>query len=502
MMFSVMSTASAYETNQTTVTYSLQNNPSSVSDDFLTSPAVHSDNYIKAVEKVAEGVRNFENEIDISEFGIELDEFKDTFLQALRFTHPELINISNRINYYYNSGSGTVMTACPQYLFDKEESEKYFVPFNALVDSIVEEAEKLDSDFLKALYVHDFIATNAEYSYTVSDPNTVPEGFEYTAYGNLIDKHSVCQGYTMAYAVVLNRLGIENGYAVSETMNHIWNTVTLDGKTYHVDVTFDDPLDDIIGKVRHDSFLCTDEEITSAGHSDWVTDDEITQESYPDRFWDGINSKILIVDGYLYYSAYNSSDYSYIEKRSASDNTAEKFESKLTGQRWTIADNPNGYFPGNYSRLEYVGGRIYYSTPTGINSILPDGTDDRIEYTLTNAASTRLYGFAYSDGVFYGETAQTPNEDGEIFTIDITLPEPVLIYGDVSGDGKVDLQDAIMIQKSIISVIRLTEEQSLLADVTVDNHVGLEDVIIIQKYTASIKVKYDVGKAYIKPAEV
>lgn len=118
----------------------------------------------------------------------------------------------------------------------------------------------------------------------------------------------------------------------------------------------------------------------------------------------------------------------------------------LNGKLWTDVENPNSFYLGNFSRMEYVRGRIYYSTPTGVNSILPDGSGDRVEYTLTNAESTRLYGFAYSDGIFYGEITPTPNPNGEIIKLDIELTEPVQIYGDINGDGQVNLEDAIMIQ--------------------------------------------------------
>ena len=115
---------------------------------------------------------------------------------------------------------------------------------------------------------------------------------------------------------------------------------------------------------------------------------------------------------------------------------------------------------------------------------------------MSAAASGRLYGFVYTDEAFYGETAATPNENGEIIALDISLTESMLICGDVNGDEKVTLLDAIMLMKSRLSLITLTEEQLILGDVTGDNKIGLEDVMIIQKYASAIKVAYDVGKPY------
>ncbi len=481
---------SAYKTDNLRVGYS---SPLNISGDFLTSSAAHSENYLAAVDKVAEATSRFAQSVDISEFNITKADMDTTFSESLRYSYPELINLSSSIKYSYNPDNNIVITVYPQYLFDISLKEEYFNPFNAIVERVALEAGEFDSDFLKALYVHDFIATNAEYVMPTGDPSTMEYGFSHNAYGNLVNKNSVCEGYTLAYAAILKKLGIKNGYAVSDSMKHIWNTVTIEGKTYHVDVTFDDPTEDLIGRVCHENFLCTDEEIAEAGHSDWVTEDVITTVSYPDRYWDDINSKIIIVEDNLYYPAYNGGSQVYLEKRNITTNKAQKFNSMLNGKLWTDVENPNSFYLGNFSRMEYVRGRIYYSTPTGVNSILPDGSGDRVEYTLTNAESTRLYGFAYSDGIFYGEITPTPNPNGEIIKLDIELTEPVQIYGDINGDGQVNLEDAIMIQKYLIYVLELTDEQLLLGDVNNDGYVGTADSVIIQKYAASINVAYDVG---------
>ena len=39
----------------------------------------------------------------------------------------------------------------------------------------------------------------------------------------------------------------------SEVINHAWNLIKLDGEWYQVDVTWDDPVWDRLGRVCHDS---------------------------------------------------------------------------------------------------------------------------------------------------------------------------------------------------------------------------------------------------------
>ena len=49
-------------------------------------------------------------------------------------------------------------------------------------------------------------------------------------------------------------------------MNHIWNLIKIDGKWYHVDVTWDDPIMDKPGRVKHDNFLRSDDGIKDTDH--------------------------------------------------------------------------------------------------------------------------------------------------------------------------------------------------------------------------------------------
>ena len=44
----------------------------------------------------------------------------------------------------------------------------------------------------------------------------------------------------------------------------MWNIVEIDGKYYHVDVTWDDPTWDVPGLVLHENFLCSTQEIVNS----------------------------------------------------------------------------------------------------------------------------------------------------------------------------------------------------------------------------------------------
>ena len=61
-------------------------------------------------------------------------------------------------------------------------------------------------------------------------------------------------------SIYLNMLNIQNYKINSE--NHIWNLVELDGKWYHLDVTWDDPIaSDGKQYLIHNFFMISTEEL-------------------------------------------------------------------------------------------------------------------------------------------------------------------------------------------------------------------------------------------------
>ena len=82
----------------------------------------------------------------------------------------------------------------------------------------------------------------------------------YTAYNLLTSGLSICGGYSDIMAIYLNALGIKNYKITSK--NHIWNLVELDGKWYHLDATWDDPIaSDGKQYLIHNFFMISTEEL-------------------------------------------------------------------------------------------------------------------------------------------------------------------------------------------------------------------------------------------------
>ena len=68
-------------------------------------------------------------------------------------------------------------------------------------------------------------------------------------------------GYGRAYAMLCDAAGIPAVYVASEQMNHGWNAVRLDGRTWFIDCTFDDPIPDRGEYVSDQYFMLTGDEL-------------------------------------------------------------------------------------------------------------------------------------------------------------------------------------------------------------------------------------------------
>lgn len=124
------------------------------------------------------------------------------------------------------------------------------------------------TDYEKELAIHDYIVANCSYGYVEYSQDNA-----YRAYGVLVQRKAVCNGYAEAFSLLLNCVGIENsimtGYADDQL--HAWNRVKIDNEWYQVDATWDDPIPDRGIFVGHMYFNVNDD-IMSETHT-WKKSD-------------------------------------------------------------------------------------------------------------------------------------------------------------------------------------------------------------------------------------
>ncbi len=97
---------------------------------------------------------------------------------------------------------------------------------------------------VKAYLAHNYLIVNTAYHLKL---DASPEELSciHSAYGALINKKCVCQGYSEAFKMIMDKVGIgcdiAVGQIVGSTEHHAWNILNFkNGKSYHVDVTWDD----------------------------------------------------------------------------------------------------------------------------------------------------------------------------------------------------------------------------------------------------------------------
>ncbi len=93
----------------------------------------------------------------------------------------------------------------------------------------------------KILAIHDYIVNHTKYDDKRKENKS--EYLSNKAYGPLIQGYGVCGGYADAMALFLDDLGIPNFKISSDT--HVWNAVYLNDKWLHLDLTWDDPVNQV-----------------------------------------------------------------------------------------------------------------------------------------------------------------------------------------------------------------------------------------------------------------
>lgn len=121
----------------------------------------------------------------------------------------------------------------------------------------------------KCKAIHDYIATHCEYS--AGNANSCR-----TAYGCLVEKKAVCQGYTAAFNLLAKKAGIDSiavtGTATNssgDTEEHAWNMVRIGDDIFYIDVTWDDPVykGTSAGSYVRDKYFMVDDVTMSSDHS-------------------------------------------------------------------------------------------------------------------------------------------------------------------------------------------------------------------------------------------
>ena len=124
-------------------------------------------------------------------------------------------------------------------LFTKTKMKKADQKADEIIKKIIKKGMSTDQ---KIKAIHDYLATHCNYDSKSAASDSMTQA--HTAYGCLVNKKAVCQGYAAAFNLLLTKCKIPS-IAVSGYGNggsHAWNLVKVGSKAYYYDVTWDDPV--------------------------------------------------------------------------------------------------------------------------------------------------------------------------------------------------------------------------------------------------------------------
>lgn len=260
-----------------------------------------------AKEAIIKAYQSYETEVDVKKYKLnyetEYEELKAMMGEVVNET-PYIFYAATSYTVSRNSKTNRIVKIGLGYTdeYKKEDGtirEKKIINTRIKLDAAINKAlECVDSSMTKiekALVLHDYLVKNTTY---VKD-STKP--FRLTEVGVFLKNKANCQGYSLAYAILMEKVGIPVDYVSSEEMSHMWNIIKIGGQWYHVDVTWDDPVDayknkDQYGVVKHNNFLCSSAQFEKMGHHDFDTT-LATSTKHDKKYWKNINSAIHYVDG-------------------------------------------------------------------------------------------------------------------------------------------------------------------------------------------------------------
>jgi uncharacterized protein YjdB len=340
---------------------------------------------------IADGAESRLTEINLEKYKLTTAQLRSMYVGLLN-RNPQLFFVEG--SFFYSSYVGEdgvryIKDVKPRY--SSAYSAADYDRFKAAADEILAGIDPGWTTVQKAMYLHDQLVILNDYDLTYK---------KYNAYNALVEHSSVCQGYSLAYLYLCNRVGIECDIVTSDAMGHAWNIVSIDNKGYYVDNTWDDPIGSstthlYTQNVGHSNFLNSQAKHATTGHdsTDWLNGYQeninglYNVKTYDDAWFKDCTSPIPSI----------GSVSGFIKNR---DNRLQVYD-YATGSTRVLATLPDSSWPvfgssstwkDTYWGLATDGTNFYASGPKTIYCVTPDGNLTKL-YSLS--ASELKVGYIY-----------------------------------------------------------------------------------------------------------
>lgn len=152
----------------------------------------------------------------------------------------------------------------PVYTCEGEEKAARQTEIDAAAEQCLAGISAETSEYDRVKYVFEYLVNTVDYNMEAPDNQNI--------YSALVNRTSVCAGYSRAAQYLLQKMGVECIYVtgtIPEQGAHAWNIVNCGGQYYQLDVTFGDPvfLQEESGAAMPESSInygylcCSDEEL-------------------------------------------------------------------------------------------------------------------------------------------------------------------------------------------------------------------------------------------------
>lgn len=404
---------------------------------------------ITAIEKL-------DTDLQMYVYNVTVDEVNEIFDELSK--NPEFYYVYSR-SYSYFPSNGIVAALRISYAADSSE----IAAADAEIDKIISEMPSdITRDIDKALWAFEYMCTNFEYD---------TDHKYYYANELLANGRGVCNAYSQLYALILHRLGMNVGYATSSAMNHMWNTVMIDGKWYNVDTTWAEWIPDRLSHASKAYFLRSDDEMKKLGYHDWVSDHACDTDLCGDLLENFENSGGRL-DSMWYFA---DRDGNICEIDTEKHTKRVVFE---VDDLWYI--NDSSYYISKFVGVCEYGGKLYYNGPDGIYSLdVKSGRSNRV----LKCTDGLIFGLLARDGCIEYLVGEQYSSDCEIRKF---VPNN---YGDANGDGMITSADVILLKKYIANYDGKTGTSSVVlpgyGDANGDGKITSADIILLKKYIAN-----------------
>ncbi|MBO4277556.1 MAG: InlB B-repeat-containing protein [Clostridia bacterium] len=381
---------------------------------------------IDVCEAIAQGLRERQEAIDVSQYLISADDIVDYYYFA-QFLAPSAFDVGGSIKYTTTSApTGRVVASIkPAYTMTDAEYAQAKLFYDGEIEKIIALVPQGLGEYETALLLHDYICATYKYS--------EPGAYVYDAYSILSGGAGVCEAYTKLYTALLSAFGITSYPVSSSQINHVWNEVRLDGRWFLVDVTWGDPVPDSPGNARHNDFLGSTALFTSDHGTEFTPVYAADDTSLDTADFRQINLPFAYLNG----EAYGCAD-GVIGKYDISAGTST--EICTVGSSWP-AGTEGSYWVNKFSGVAAFGEQLIYNSADSFWTLDPfSGAEEKI-YTPELDPSLSIYGcYNFGDTLYYITAAKSnPNSGVSLHTLRFSeiFGEPEYTVSFLNWDGSV-----------------------------------------------------------------